>query len=805
MAKQLKLRRGTTSQHSSFTGAEGEVTVDTTKDTVVVHDGSTAGGIPLAKESAAYTHPNHSGEVTSSADGAQTIADNVVDEANLKVSNSPTNGQFLSAQSGNTGGLTWATPTTYTHPNHSGEVTSSADGAQTIANDVVDEANLKVSNAPTNGYFLSAQSGNTGGLTWAEVSQVLTEDGSDNLIAGGISGNRISGGSSNVILGDDAGRSITSGGYSIVFGKQAMGSDGASTTGGHNISMGYRSMYSPTSAENNIALGRETAKAITTGANNIVLGKETAVNLTTGSNNIILAKDAGYALTTGSNNVYSGELAGRNNTTGSGNIALGENALYGASGSTPANTIAIGKESFYAVTSGTDNVGVGYKAGYALTTGSDNLFLGYSAGDNVTTGGKNIVIGRYADASSATVNYEATIGSTSITKFRVPGVDFVLKDNGGTPSVGQVLTADSNGEGYWAAAGGTSTGESYVKIYSGGSLSNSGSATVAGYNAGGNLASGSDYNTLFGSNAGRDITSGNRNECFGYGAGLTITTGQYNSCIGMNAGETITTGSNNIAIGLAPMGGGSPVTGQYNIGMSHNALNQLTSGQYNIGIGYGTGYNITSGGYNTFIGWMCGYAVTTGADNTGVGKRALYSITTGSHNIAMGRYPANNITTGSGNVCIGDNSGWHITTGSWNSLLGYSAQPSGATVNNEITLGSNNVSSLRCNVQSISSLSDGRDKTDINTLDLGLDFINALNPVKFKWNSREGLIKDGTYEAGFIAQDLQQVQKDNNADYVGLVLESNPDRLEASYGNLIPMLVQAVKELSAKVTALEAK
>ena len=50
MAKLLKLRRGTTAQHSSFTGAEGEVTVDTTKDTLVVHDGSTAGGKPLATE-----------------------------------------------------------------------------------------------------------------------------------------------------------------------------------------------------------------------------------------------------------------------------------------------------------------------------------------------------------------------------------------------------------------------------------------------------------------------------------------------------------------------------------------------------------------------------------------------------------------------------------------------------------------------------------------------------------------------------------------------------------------------------------
>src|SRR6056297_1524938 len=52
MATELKLRRGTTSQHSSFTGAEAEVTVDTDKNTVVVHDGSTAGGFPLSLQAA---------------------------------------------------------------------------------------------------------------------------------------------------------------------------------------------------------------------------------------------------------------------------------------------------------------------------------------------------------------------------------------------------------------------------------------------------------------------------------------------------------------------------------------------------------------------------------------------------------------------------------------------------------------------------------------------------------------------------------------------------------------------------------
>jgi hypothetical protein len=47
----IQLRRGTTAEHSTFTGLVGEVTVDTTKDTLVVHDGSTAGGYPLAKAS----------------------------------------------------------------------------------------------------------------------------------------------------------------------------------------------------------------------------------------------------------------------------------------------------------------------------------------------------------------------------------------------------------------------------------------------------------------------------------------------------------------------------------------------------------------------------------------------------------------------------------------------------------------------------------------------------------------------------------------------------------------------------------
>lgn len=47
--KRVQFRRGTSSDHSSFTGAAGEVTVDTTNTSIRVHDNSTAGGIEAAR------------------------------------------------------------------------------------------------------------------------------------------------------------------------------------------------------------------------------------------------------------------------------------------------------------------------------------------------------------------------------------------------------------------------------------------------------------------------------------------------------------------------------------------------------------------------------------------------------------------------------------------------------------------------------------------------------------------------------------------------------------------------------------
>ena len=147
MAKLLKLRRGTTSQHSSFTGAEGEVTVDTTKDALVVHDGSTQGGHPVAKSSditglAALTGANFVGNVL--IDNAQELR---LGEADASGTNftalkaqpqsgditltlpavAPTANQVLKADASTPTTLTWAADATATDTNTTYSI-SCADG-----------------------------------------------------------------------------------------------------------------------------------------------------------------------------------------------------------------------------------------------------------------------------------------------------------------------------------------------------------------------------------------------------------------------------------------------------------------------------------------------------------------------------------------------------------------------------------------------------------------------------------------------------------------------------------------------------
>lgn len=232
--------------------------------------------------------------------------------------------------------------------------------------------------------------------------------------------------------------------------------------------------------------------------------------------------------------------------------------------------------------------------------------------------------------------------------------------------------------------------------------------------------------------------------------------------------------------------------------------------------------NIGPGGVssNIVLGSGALDAELTGVSNIAIGSSALTTSNGASFNVALGSGALNSLTTGTGNTALGYLAGWSdVTTGSYNTFVGYqsanalgartgsnnvaigkSALPSSLGVSNEITLGNSSITTLRCQVTSITSLSDIRDKTDIKPLHAGLSTVMKLNPVRFTWNMRDSG-KVGVKDSGFIAQELQTVDD----EYLRLVYAENPDKLEAAYGRLIPVLVKALQELNAKVDALEAQ
>ena len=146
-----------------------------------------------------------------------------------------------------------------------------------------------------------------------------------------------------------------------------------------------------------------------------------------------------------------------------------------------------------------------------------------------------------------------------------------------------------------------------------------------------------------------------------------------------------------------------------------------------------------------------------------------------------------------------------MITGGNNTMLGAEASASSNNVYNEFTLGNSSINNLRCADSTISTLSDARDKTNIQDVPLGLGFINQLRPVSFDWETRDGS-KEGRKDFGFIAQELDVVSNDSGyKDYLRLVHKDNPDKLEADPLKTYPVLIKAVQELSEMVEQLKAK
>lgn len=246
----------------------------------------------------------------------------------------------------------------------------------------------------------------------------------------------------------------------------------------------------------------------------------------------------------------------------------------------------------------------------------------------------------------------------------------------------------------------------------------------------------------------------------------------------------------------------------------------LSGATDNIGIGNLVFANLTSGTKNIAIGNLALDAETSATGSTAIGYNALstQNVTNSggggsgnSYNTALGYHAGLSINSGYQNTCIGAEAGDGLTTGDNNTVIGYGADASSATVDNEFTLGNSSVTALRCADTTIASLSDSRDKTNVVDSPYGLDFVNSLRPVQFTWQRRvlesadENHVKNGTTRVGFLAQELQSAMPNNENDVLDLVYSGNPDRLEAKYGNLVPILAQAIKDLKTQNDSLAAR
>lgn len=372
-------------------------------------------------------------------------------------------------------------------------------------------------------------------------------------------------------------------------------------------------------------------------------------------------------------------------------------------------------------------------------------------------------------------------------------------------------------------------------------------------------------NTALGYQANNAITTATGITSIGYNANAGITTSIQHTAVGYEANKTITDVGNigfawegNTAVGFKALTLNTGYITAYsaNTAVGAAAGAGLVGGYYNTSIGAGAGPTVLgnssvcvgikagyswAGTESVLIGYQA-YSQVFGSTNVGnyitaIGASTLYNATQGSSGVtlnyttAVGRQTFYNIDPGGGancanNTALGGLAGSNLLSGVNNTLLGYNAQASTTSASNEITLGNSSIATLRCQVTSITALSDARDKYDVEDLPVGLDFINSLKARRFKWDKRDAYFdevenenglptrvavpKDGSrksneWNEGFIAQEVDAAATAAGADWMNLVYKSNPEKLEMTPGKLIPVLVNAIQELAARLEALEAR
>ena len=394
MPDQLQLRGGTTTEHNSFTGVTREVTVDTTKKTLVVHDGSTAGGTPLMKES---------------GNSADVIFNGVsVGKGNNSVTNNTVVG--LNALDANVTG-------DHNTAIGKGSLTENTSGTRNVA---IGSNNCLGTNT-------------TGSDLVAIGRQALASNttANDNTAVGSAALLTNSTGTRNTALGRATLNANSTAHDNTAVGYFALLSN---TTGENNVAVGSSALDANTTASNSTAIGTLSLTSQTTGHSNTAVGKEALRSNTTGTNNVAIGQIAGYGITTGISNTIVGSRSGVTLAAGSYNASLGvENFLSG----TGSYNTALGYQSQRNATTGNNNTGVGYRAGYSTSSGNSNTFVGYNAGGLVNGGFRNTFIGKSAGDAMTTGDKNVIIGSYGGNEgsldIRTSDQYIVLSDGDGNP------------------------------------------------------------------------------------------------------------------------------------------------------------------------------------------------------------------------------------------------------------------------------------------------------------------------------------------------------------------------------------
>jgi hypothetical protein len=410
----------------------------------------------------------------------------------------------------------------------------------------------------------------------------------------------------------------------------------------------------------------------------------------------------------------------------------------------------------------------------------------------------------------------ATLATNAITAGNITATsNSTLSSLPNLTNVGTITSGTWSGTTIAVASGGTGTGTTTANSVFAGPNGSSGAPSFRGLN----ITDIPDLSSRYISNNGTanfssDITvSGQR-----IGIGDNPIYGRLNLLFGKNALYTLAIYNTDPVVNM------NTAIGQYsqfdaygnkNTSLGIFSLSHLGEGYNNTVIG---AYSNTQNNLDENKFDEEGMSWGGGDDNTSIGAYALsYTRVTQEYrsrkyysfnqNTAIGAYSLSGLSAdypnpipvvSNRNTAIGYKAGSTLEIGSNNIIIGDSAQASSTTTSNQITLGNSRISSLRAQVTSITALSDIRDKTDIIALGEGLSFLKKLNPVSFTWNTRDKA-KVGIKSAGFIAQELLALQKESKiGDNLDLVSQDNPDKLEARYGNLLPVIVKAIQEESAE-------